>query len=74
MKNLIIKVLTELEKPEPKLDYVRGILETILETKFEEDKYPNGDLLVNTPLATTNPLNISFEEPLLGQVQFRKKG
>lgn len=35
MKNLLKKCIDELAKPEPKLDYVRGILETLAE---QEDK------------------------------------
>lgn len=31
MKNLLKKCIDELAKPEPKLDYVRGILETLAE-------------------------------------------
>lgn len=31
MKKIIAKVLQELDKPEPKLDYIRGLLEAISE-------------------------------------------
>lgn len=36
MKNLLKKCIEELAKPEPKLDYVRGILETLAEQEVEK--------------------------------------
>lgn len=35
-RNLLQKCLDELLKPEPKLDYIRGILETLTEMEPEE--------------------------------------
>lgn len=42
-KKQLQKVIDELEKEQPRLDYIKGILETLVETE---------DL---TPLPTTNP-------------------
>lgn len=61
-RNLIKKILEELSKDSPKLDYVRGILETVLESLPEEKQgvnpftftssgngyVPNHDMLPNS--------------------------
>lgn len=40
MKNLLKKCIEELAKQEPKLDYVRGILETLAEQEPEKPIVP----------------------------------
>lgn len=48
MKKTLKKILDELNKEVPRLDYIRGILEVLIENEDEPIKY------VTTPASTTN--------------------
>jgi SOS response regulatory protein OraA/RecX len=51
------KVIDELNKPQPKLDYIRGVLETVIET-LPEEKYINDKSFYGKSVADeTRPLN-----------------
>ena len=49
-RKIIQKIIAELDKPDARLDYVRGILETLLDSFLEEKKPESVDIapLFNT--------------------------
>lgn len=66
MQKTLKKVLEELNKEIPRLDYIRGMLEVLVEDD-KENKYPNGvtpmkaqedlDKYINNPVIANNGLD-----------------
>ncbi len=60
-RKVLQKVIDELNKPEPKLDYIRGILETIIEGMPEEKLAP---VLILPNPGSAIPAQIGLEDDM----------
>ncbi len=73
-RKLLTKVLDELNKESPRLDYVRGIMETILES-LPEEKTPAGlgnvyrDVFPLNPVGTTTPRVANTDPSLINTLE-----
>ncbi len=55
-RKILQKVIDELNQPQPKLEYIKGILETVMETLPEENsfKHPPTTVRTSLPLQVTS--------------------
>jgi len=65
-RNLLIKIIDEINKPEPKLDYVLGILDTVLEQL--PDNTIKATYGTTTTLLPASPIESTYVSPVIPNV------
>ena len=71
-KNILKKCLDELQKENPRLDYVRGILETLIES-LEVSATSSSTFTYNPPIIYNPPITTSVDEATMLENEAKAK-